>query len=394
MNLPALSSLNELDGAHVLVRLDLNVPVADGLIQDDTRIEAALPTIKALLDRGARLALCSHLGKANGSADASYSLWPVAGFLADALAMEVPFVEDCLAAEIADLLGDHQVVLLENLRFYPGEKSNDSEFAKSLAAGFSHYVNDAFGTAHRAHASVSAVPALFGSGFKAGGLLMAREVEALSRVVNDPAQPFVAVVGGAKISTKTAPLEALLGKVQRLLIGGGMANTFFLANGLEVGRSLVEEDMLDTARAVMDKADRLGVELLLPTDVVVADDVSGATRIEVVAASEVPSDLLIVDLGPDSRKRYTEALADSQTVFWNGPMGIFEVDDFAAGTLAVARAMASSPGFTVIGGGESVMAAKKAGVEERVSHISTGGGASLQYITGKPLPALTALEEE
>lgn len=222
---------------------------------------------------------------------------------------------------------------------------------------------------------------------------MGREVEALSRVVTDPAQPFVAVVGGAKISTKTAPLEALLDKAQRLLIGGGMANTFFLAQGFEIGKSLVEEDMLDTARAVMKRADILGVELLLPTDVVVADAVSGASRIEVVAAEAVPHSLLIVDLGPDSQKRYAQALSDAQTVFWNGPMGVFEVDEFAAGTLAVAHAMADCSGFTVVGGGESVMAAKKANVEDRMSHISTGGGASLQYITGEPLPALTALEE-
>lgn len=393
MNLPGLSDLTGLQNAQVLVRLDLNVPLADGIVQDDTRIVAALPTIKALLDRGARLALCSHLGKANGSPDPAYSLRPVAAALSQALGREVPFVSDCLAADRLDQLSRHPVLLLENLRFYPGEKANDSAFAQALTEGFSHYVNDAFGTAHRAHASVSAAPSLFDKGHKAAGGLMGREVEALSRVVTDPAQPFVAVVGGAKISTKTAPLEALLGKAQRLLIGGGMANTFFLAKGLEVGNSLVEEDMLDTARAVMQRADALGVELLLPTDVVVADAVSGPSRIEVVPAEAVPHDLLIVDLGPDSQKRYAQALSDAKTVFWNGPMGVFEVDEFAAGTMAVAHAMADCDGFTVVGGGESVMAAKKANVEDRMSHISTGGGASLQYITGEPLPALAALEE-
>lgn len=393
MNLPGLSDLNGLDGARVLLRLDLNVPLADGVVQDDTRIQAALPTIEALLARGARLALCSHLGKANGSPDLTYSLRPVGAVLSQALGLEIPFGADCLADDRMTRLDQHPVLLLENLRFHPGEKANDPVFAGALAEGFSHYVDDAFGTAHRTHASVSAAPLLFDHGHKAAGELMEREVQALSRVVVDPAQPFVAIVGGAKISTKAAPLEALLGKAQRLLIGGGMANTFFLAKGLEVGRSLVETNMLDTAGAVMDRADTLGIELLLPTDVVVADSVSGANRIEVVAAEAVPSDLLIVDLGPDSQRRYSEALADAQTVFWNGPMGVFEVDEFAAGTLAVAHAMASSPGFTVIGGGESVMAAKKADVEDRVSHISTGGGASLQYITGKPLPALIALEE-
>lgn len=393
MNLPGLSDLVGLENAEVLVRLDLNVPLADGIVQDDTRIVAALPTIKALLDRGGRLALCSHLGKANGSPDPAFSLRPVAAALSQALGLEIPFVGDCLAADRSARLADHPILLLENLRFYPGEKANDSDFARALTDGFSHYVNDAFGTAHRAHASVSAAPALFEAGFKATGGLMGREVEALSRVLSDPVQPFVAVVGGAKISTKTAPLEALMERARRVLIGGGMANTFFLAKGLEVGRSLVEEDMLDTARVVMERAEILGVELLLPTDVVVADAVGDASRVEVVAAESVPSDLLIVDLGPESRERYAHALSDAQTVFWNGPMGVFEVDDFAAGTLAIAHAMADCPGFTVVGGGESVMAVKKAGVEDRMSHISTGGGASLQYLTGEPLPALTALEE-
>lgn len=393
MNLPGLSNLTNLENARVLVRLDLNVPLAGGVVQDDTRIVAALPTIKALADRGARLALCSHLGKANGSPDPAFSLEPVAAALSQALGHQIPFVPDCLAGDRLDQLSPDSILLLENLRFYPGEKANDSSFAQVLAEGFSHYVNDAFGTAHRAHASVSAAPRLFEKGHKAAGQLMGREVDALSRVVTDPKQPFVAVVGGAKISTKTAPLEALLAKAQRLLIGGGMANTFFMAQGLEVGRSLVEKEMLDTARTVMERADTLGVQLLLPTDLIVADAISGATRIEVVAADAVPADLLIVDLGPESQRRYSQALADAQTVFWNGPMGVFEVEDFAGGTLAVAQAMASCPGFTVIGGGESVLAAKKANVEDRVSHISTGGGASLQYITGEPMPALTALEE-
>ncbi len=393
MNLPGLSDLGGLQNAQVLVRLDLNVPLADGVVQDDTRIVAALPTIKALLSRGARVALCSHLGKGTGSPDPDFSLRPVADALSKALGRQVHFVDDCLADDRSARLNRHPVLLLENLRFYAGEKANDSAFAQALAEGFSHYVNDAFGTAHRAHASVSAVPSLFEKGFKATGELMGAEVNALSRIVSNPVQPFVAVVGGAKISTKTAPLEALLAKAERLLIGGGMANTFFLAKGFEVGRSLVERDMLDTARAVMNRADALDVELLLPSDVVVADAVSGAKRIEVVAAEDVPSDLLIVDLGPESQRKYSQALADAQTVFWNGPMGVFEVDAFAAGTLAVAQSMASCPGFTVVGGGESVMAAKKAGVEDRMSHISTGGGASLQYITGEPLPALTALEE-
>ncbi len=393
MTLPSLSVLRDLEGASVLVRLDLNVPVSEGEVRDDTRIVAALPTVRTLLDRGARLALCSHLGKAAGVPDPAFSLKPVRTALEKALDLEIPFVDDCLDPDRPQYLAESPVVLLENLRFHPGEKADDPEFARALAAGFSHYVNDAFGTAHRAHASVAAVPALFERGRKAAGRLMALEVEALERIVHNPNQPFVAVVGGAKISTKTAPLEALMSTAARVLIGGGMANTFFLAKGMEVGRSLVEEDMLETARAVIDRAERLGVELLLPTDVVVTDLIDGTGRIDVVDAGAVPRDRMIVDLGPESRARYAEALDDAATVFWNGPMGVFEVDAFAEGTMAVARAMASSPGFTVIGGGESVMAAKQAGVEDDVSHISTGGGASLQFITGEPLPALVALEE-
>lgn len=393
MSLPGLDDLNDLDGARVLVRLDLNVPLKDGTVLDETRVQAALPTIRRLLDSGARLSLCSHLGKAKGRPDQAFSLAPVAEVLGDALGIEVPFVDDCLGGQRLELLKKHPVILLENLRFYAGEKANDEAFARQLATGYSHYVNDAFGTAHRSHASVGAVAGLFGSGYKAAGLLMGREVAALQRAVVNPEQPFVAIVGGAKVSTKTAPLEALLGSVQRLLIGGGMANTFFLAKGLEVGRSLVEEEMVDMALKVIERAKERGVELLLPTDVVVTDMLDGTGTNEVVAIDAIAPDRLVVDLGPDSRQRYCQALADARTVFWNGPMGVFETDAFAAGTLAIAHAMADCAGFTVVGGGESVMATKKAGVEDQMSHVSTGGGASLQFITGKPLPALTVLED-
>jgi len=303
-------------------------------------------------------------------------------------------VSDCVGGEVERALaeaGSGSLLVLENLRFYPGEKKNDPEFARALAAPFSHYVNDAFGTAHRAHASVAAVPHLYGAGRKAAGFLMEAEVAALGRLVVDPEQPFVAVIGGAKVSTKTAPLEALLERVSTLVIGGGMANTFLLAEGREVGRSLVEEEMLDTARKVIERAGSRGVELLLPTDVVVADALEGASRVEVVAADAVPPDLMIVDLGPDSRERARAAVASARTVFWNGPMGVFEVERFAAGTLAVAEAMAASSGFTVVGGGESVMAINQAGLEDRIDHVSTGGGASLEFLTGETLPAVKAL---
>ena len=392
MTIPALADLDGVEGARVLTRLDLNVPVADGEVQDDTRIVAALPTLRWLGERASVIAACSHLGKAKGTPDPAYTLAPVAPVLADVLGRPVRFVDDCLDETIAEA-EPGTLLLLENLRYYPGEKADDADFAAKLTSGFTHYVNDAFGTAHRAHASVSAAPRLFAPGKKAAGFLMETEVSALSRVVRDPEQPFVAVVGGAKISTKTAPLEALLDRVRSLLIGGGMANTFLKARGHEVGRSLVEDEMLSTARAVMDKAADRGVELLIPTDVIVTDALDHPTTIEVVAADAVPSDLLVVDLGRESRQRYSTALAGARTVFWNGPMGVFEVDAFAEGTLAVATAMAESSGFTVVGGGESVMAIRRAGVVDRIDHVSTGGGASLSFLTGDELPALAALEE-
>jgi len=392
MTLPSLTDLTDLDGGRVLLRLDLNVPVSDGRVQDATRIEAALPTLRWVLDRAAVVAACSHLGKAKGAPDPAYSLAPVAEALERALGRKVRFVPDCLDDSIA-AAEPGTLLLLENLRFHPGEKANDDDFARRLAEPFSHYVNDAFGTAHRSHASVVGAAELFADGRKAAGLLMEREVAALSRMVVDPEQPYVAVVGGAKVSTKTAPLEALVERVATLLIGGGMANTFLLAQGHEVGRSLVEPEMLDTALEVVRRAGERGVTVALPTDVVVTDSLDDPQVIEVVAAHAVPSDLMIVDLGPDSRQRYANAILGAKTVFWNGPMGVFEVDPFDAGTLAVARAMADTEAFTVVGGGESVMAIKRAGVADAIDHVSTGGGASLQFLTGEPLPALVALED-
>jgi phosphoglycerate kinase len=392
MSLPELEQLEGLDGAHVLVRLDLNVPLGDGRVKDDTRVQAALPTVQWLLDAGARVALCSHLGKAKGSPDPAFSLAPVGAVLAEALGTSVPFATDCLDGDRHQRLEDAPVLLLENLRFHAGEKANDPAFGAALAAGFTHYVNDAFGTAHRAHASVTDVANRYGAGHKAAGRLMGREVAALRRAVENPAQPFVAVVGGAKVSTKTEPLRALLSRVRRLIIGGGMANTFFKAKGLQIGRSLVEDDMLETATAVMERAASKGIELLLPTDVVVAEAIQDAQDVQVVPVDAVPADRLIVDMGPDSRRRAAEALRDAQTVFWNGPMGVFEQPEFAAGTLAVAEAMAACDGFTVVGGGESVLAVKQAGVDTAIDHVSTGGGASLKFITGEPLPAIVALE--
>lgn len=391
MSLAALADLRDLNGARVLARLDLNVPVADGAVLDDTRIKAALPTLRWLTERVEVVAACSHLGKAKGARDPAFTLEPVAAALEQALERPVRFVPDCLDPGRAEA-APGELLLLENLRFHPGEKANDPVFASQLTEGFSHYVNDAFGTAHRAHASVVAAPALYSSGRKAAGFLMAAEVAALSRVVHDPEQPFVAVVGGAKVSTKTAPLEALLGRVQTLLIGGGMANTFFLARGFEVGRSLTEPEMVSTALRVMDAAAERGVGIVLPTDVVVSDAIEGPSRIEVVSSDAVPADLMVVDIGPDTREKYAQEIAGAKTVFWNGPMGVFEVEDFSPGTLAVAEAVADSSAFSVVGGGESVMAIRRAGVADRIDHVSTGGGASLEFLSGDTLPAIAALE--
>ena len=390
MNLPPLDDLEGLDGRRVLARLDLNVPVRDGEVLDDTRIIAALPTLRWLLDRAGVVAACSHLGKAKGEPDPAFSLAPVAPVLESALGRPVHFVADCL--EPAADADPGSLLLLENLRFYPGEKANDPDFAARLTQPYSHYVNDAFGTAHRAHASVEAAPRSYPRGRKAAGFLMEREVAALGRLVHEPEQPFVAVVGGAKVSTKTAPLESLVGRVSALLIGGGMANTFFLAQGLEVGRSLVEEEMVETARAVLAAAAERGIELVLPEDVVVADAIEDPQRIAVVAHDAIPSDLMVVDIGPVARSRYSQTLAGARTVFWNGPMGVFEVAEYAAGTLAVAEGLAASAAFSVVGGGESVMAIRQAGVIDSIDHVSTGGGASLKFITGETMPAIAALE--
>jgi len=393
VSVPRLEDLRELEGARVLLRLDLNVPVAEGEVRDDTRIHAALPTLRWLLERAEVVAACSHLGKARGSPDPAYSLRPVAAVLERELGRPVRFVPDCIGPEVHRAVEAGGLLLLENLRFHPGEKANDPGFARELAFPFTHYVNDAFGTAHRAHASVVAAARLFGAGRRAAGRLMEAEVSALRRVVDDPEQPFVAVVGGAKVSTKTAPLMALLERVRRLAIGGGMANTFLLARGREVGRSLVEASEVPTAQRVMESAEARGVELLLPTDVVVTDSLEGPTRVETVPVEAIPADLMVVDIGPATRQAFAAALADARTVFWNGPMGVFEVEAFAAGTVAVAEAMAACPGFTVVGGGESVMAVHRAGVADRMSHVSTGGGASLALVSGETLPAVEALEE-
>ncbi len=395
-SIPGLERLEGVAGARVLARLDLNVPLASGVVEDDQRLVAAAPTVRWLLERGAVVAACSHLGRPKGRPDPAASLRPVAEAFASVLGRAVEFVGECVGGEVlaaVEGVGPGSLVVLENLRFHPGEKGNDPAFAAALARPFTHYVNDAFGTAHRAHASVAGVVELFAPGRKAAGRLMAAELEALRRLVEAPEHPFVAVVGGAKVSDKAEPLEALVERADIVLVGGGMANTFLLAQGLGVGRSLAEEAMAATARKVVERAGARGVQVLLPEDVVVTDDLGAPSRVETVPVEAIPEDGMVVDIGPATRERFADALGEARMVFWNGPMGVFEKEPFAAGTMAVAEAMAECGGFTVVGGGESVMAVRRAGVADRIDHVSTGGGASLDLVAGKTLPAVAALEE-
>ncbi|MBI4917001.1 MAG: phosphoglycerate kinase [Acidobacteria bacterium] len=390
----ALRSMDALavEGRRVLLRLDLNVPVKDGKVGDETRIREAAPTVRALADRGAVVIACSHLGRAKGAPDPALSLAPVAPVLERHVGRPVRFVGDLVgdtarAAVAAARPGD--VLLLENLRFDKGEESNDPAFCAALRALADVYVNDAFGTAHRAHASTAGVAQLFAE--RAAGPLMAREIHALSKVRDDPARPFVAVVGGAKISGKLETLQSLASLADTLVLVGGMANTFMLAQGLQVGRSLVEADLVDTAREILATAGARGATVVLPSDVVVASGLDAPGRV-VPAAAVGPEDM-ILDIGPAARTAIAGVLAGARTAFWNGPAGVFEREAFAAGTLAIAQAMAASTGFTVVGGGESVAAVHQAGVAARLGHVSTGGGASLEFLAGMVLPGVAVLGE-
>ncbi len=379
----------------MLVRADLNVPLAEGKITDDGRIWAVLPTLVALRDSGARVVVCSHLGRPKGAPDPKYTLAPVADRMAELLGSPVAFATDTVgdaATATVDRLGDGEVALLENLRFNPGETSKDDvrrlEFARQLASFGEVYVDDAFGAVHRKHASVYDVATLLPA--CAGGLVL-RELAVLRRLTaDDVARPYVVVLGGSKVSDKLAVIEALLPKVDKLLIGGGMCFTFIKARGHGVGASLLEEDMVDTCRDLFDRA---AGRIVLPVDVVVADKFAADARTRVVPADAIPDGWLGLDIGPDSVVTFADNLAGARTVFWNGPMGVFELAPFEPGTRGVAEAITKVDGFTVVGGGDSAAAVRKLGIpEDAFSHISTGGGASLEYLEGKPLPGIEVLE--
>lgn len=376
---------------RVLVRVDFNVPLDDGgHVTDDTRIRGALPTIEYLIDNGAKVILCSHLGRPKGQRNPKYSLKPVAARLGYLLGRSVRFAEDCIGPDVqaaANALQPGEVLLLENVRFHPEEEKNDPDFARQLAAVADVYVNDAFGAAHRAHASTEGVARYLPA---VAGFLIEAEIRALGALL-EPEHPFVAIIGGAKISDKLVVLQKLLDKVDSLAIGGGMANTFLRALGYRTGKSLVQEDMIPAAEDLITRAREQGKELLLPIDVAIGNFFMADADKKVVAVDEIPDDWLVLDIGPLTVKRYAEAVKKARMVFWNGPMGVAEWPQFALGTEGMARALAESDAFTVVGGGDSVAALEKTGLAGEIDHVSTGGGASLEFLEGKELPGIACL---
>jgi phosphoglycerate kinase len=385
--------LTDLDvkGKKVLVRVDFNVPISDGKVGDDTRIQAALPTIKYLLENDAAVILCSHLGRPKGETDPAFSLKPVADYLGTLLDVPVKFAEDCIgetAQKAAEDLASNEVLVLENTRFHAGEKANDPEMAKELASLADLFVNDAFGSAHRAHASTAGVADYLPA---AAGFLLEKEIKYLGNAIAEPERPFVAILGGAKVSDKIGVIDNLIKKANRILIGGGMANTFFKAQGYAMADSLVEDEVLDTAKELLDMA---GGKLVLPVDVVIADAFDANAADKIMDVGDVPAGWRILDIGPRTVEAFSDIIKKAGTVVWNGPMGVFELDKFAKGTFEVAKAIAESDATGIVGGGDSASAIKKSGLEDKITHISTGGGASLEMLEGKMLPGLAALDDK
>ena len=380
----------DVDGKRVLVRVDFNVPIKDGKVGDDTRIRAALPTLEYLLEHGAALILCSHLGRPKGSPAPEYSLRPVADHLSGLLKRSVQFCQDCIGPEAesaAGALKAGEVLLLENTRFHAGETKNDADMAKQLAALADVYVNDAFGSAHRAHASTEGVAKFLPA---VAGFLMEKEIRYLGDAIANPARPFVAVLGGAKISDKIGVIKNLLTKADSILVGGGMANTFFKAQGYPVADSLVEDEALQTAKEILKEA---GTKVRLPVDVVIADKFEADAEHKLMPTGPIPDGWRILDIGPETVAHFSKVIRDAKTVVWNGPMGVFEFPEFAKGTFAIAKAAAESQAVTIVGGGESVAAVKGSGLADKITHISTGGGASLEMLEGLALPGVAALQD-
>ena len=380
-------------GKKVLMRVDFNVPMSDGTITDDKRITAALPSIKYLLERGAKVILMSHFSRPKGQVVDSMRLDPVAKHLANLLGQEVYKADDCVgpdAEKAVEALNDGDVLLLENTRFHPEEEKNDPEFAKQLASLGEIYVNDAFGAAHRAHASTEGVAKYLPA---VSGFLMEKELEFLGGAIEEPKRPFVAILGGAKVKDKIAVIESLLEKVDTLIIGGGMAYTFLKAQGKEIGNSLLDADRLDYCNEIMKRAESKGVNLMLPVDFVVAKEFAADAENKIVDGDNIPAEWEGLDIGPKSIDLFKSAVKDAATVIWNGPMGVFEFEAFAKGTNEVAQALANSNAITIIGGGDSAAAVEKAGLADKMSHVSTGGGASLEFLEGKVLPGVAALND-
>lgn len=378
-------------GKRVLVRVDFNVPIKDGVVSDDTRIKAALPTLEYLLNQGASLVLCSHLGRPKEGPDPQFSMKPVAEHLSKLMGKPVAFAEDCvgpIAEQAAAKLKPGDVLVLENTRFHKGETKNDPEMSRQLAALAEIYVNDAFGSAHRAHASTEGVARLLPA---VAGFLMEKEIQYLGQAIANPQKPFVAILGGAKISDKIGVIRNLLTKADHVLIGGGMANTFFKAQGYPVGDSLVEEEAIDTAKELLAEG---GTKLRLPVDVVIADKFEDSATKKQMSMGPIPDGWRIMDVGPETVAGFSKVIASAGTVVWNGPMGVFEFPNFAEGTFGIARAVAECKGTTIVGGGDSVSAVKKSGVSDKITHISTGGGASLEMLEGLVLPGVAVLQDK